>query len=230
MQPYIFPYIGYFQLISAVDEFVVYDNIKYTKRGWINRNRFLLNGQSENFSIPLEKASDYATVVQRKISEGFNPDKLINKFKGAYLKAPYYNETQNLLSDILYQSDRNLFNFTYNSLTKICRYLNITTKMTISSDVKVDHNLRSQDKVISICNAIKANTYVNPDGGRELYEFDAFQKNGIKLCFIQPSLTYYKQFNHPFVPSLSIIDILMFNSLDQTRNMLKDYSVTGKVL
>ena len=198
MQPYILPYIGYFQLISAVDEFVIYDNIKYTKRGWINRNKILLNGQRETFTIPLSKTTDSATIIQRKILEEFNADKLLNKFKGAYIKAPYYSETMKLLSKIIYHPDQNFFHFTHNSLIEICRYLDIATKIIISSDIKIDHNLRSQDKVISICNAINANTYINPYGGRELYDFDAFRRYGIKLLFMQASLKYYRQFNHPF--------------------------------
>ena len=98
MQPYFLPYIGYFQLIAAADLFIIYDNIKYTKKGWINRNRMLLNGTDKLFSLPLKKDSDFLDIVGREISQDFNPDKLLNQFKGAYIGAPYFVEVYPLTS------------------------------------------------------------------------------------------------------------------------------------
>ena len=75
MQPYFFPYIGYFQLIKSVDEFVIYDNIQYTKKGWINRNRILVNGTDYLISLPLKKDSDYLNVVDRQLAESWEKDR-----------------------------------------------------------------------------------------------------------------------------------------------------------
>src|SRR5258705_11030314 len=93
MQPYFFPYIGYFQLIAAVDLFIVYDNIKYTKKGWINRNRMLRNGKDVMFSVPLKNDSDYLDVCERELAADFNRDKLFNQLKGAYRGAPNFSQT-----------------------------------------------------------------------------------------------------------------------------------------
>ncbi len=74
MQPYFFPYIGYFQLINTVDEFVVYDNIEFTKKGWINRNRILVNGKDEYITLPIKKDSDFLHVKDRFLAETWSKD------------------------------------------------------------------------------------------------------------------------------------------------------------
>src|SRR5215471_18736437 len=111
MQPYFFPYIGYFQLVSAVDLFIVYDNIKYTKKGWINRNRLLNNGQAAAFSLPLKAASDFMDVRDRELAESFEPNKLLNQIAGAYRRAPYFPQTIPLVDKVVHHEDRNLFRF-----------------------------------------------------------------------------------------------------------------------
>lgn len=211
MQPYFFPYIGYFQLIAAVDVFVVYDNIKYTKKGWINRNRMLQNGQDVMFSLPLKSDSDYLDICQRELAADFNRTKLLNQFKGAYRRAPYFEQTFPLLERIVQCEDSNLFNFLYQSITQTCEHLNIRTEIRVSSSIAMNHSLKNQDKVLALCSALGASTYINSIGGRELYAKDTFQERGINLQFIQSRPFDYPQFGNVFVPWLSIIDVLMFN-------------------
>ena len=169
MQPYFLPYIGYFQLINAVDVFVVYDNIKYTKGGWFNRNRFLLNGSDAYFSVPIQKDSDYLDVVERNISSDFDVNKLLNQLKGAYQRAPNFAQGFSLLSDAIPRSELNLFRFIKYSIDKVIEWLDIPTKIVISSSIDIDHTLRAQDKVLAICDAMKATTYINAIGGIDLY-------------------------------------------------------------
>ena len=138
MQPYFMPYLGYFQLIVAVDVFIVYDNIKYTKKGWINRNRMLVNGADAIFSLPLKKDSDMLDIVQRELSSEFNREKLLGQFKGAYIKAPYFNEIYPLLQSIIRFKDSNLFKYIEHSLNEICRHLGIETKIIISSNLPIN--------------------------------------------------------------------------------------------
>lgn len=216
MQPYFFPYIGYFQLIASVDQFVLYDNIKYTKNGWINRNRMLQNGQDVIFSLPLKKDSDFQDVCQRTLSTEFNREKLLNKFKGAYQKAPYFSQTFPLIEDIVQYENVNLFEYLYHSITKICKHLGINTTIRISSDIAIDHNLKSQDKVLAFCEFIGANTYVNAIGGLDLYSKEKFHEKNIDLKFIESKSFTYPQYNNIFIPRLSIIDVLMFNSIKTT--------------
>jgi len=217
MQPYFFPYIGYLQLIKSVDVFIVYDNIKYTKKGWINRNRMLHNGKDVLFSLPLKSDSDYLDVRERELSANFNRNKLLNQFKGAYLRAPYIAQTFPLIEQIVRYEETNLFRFLHYSIAKICEHLGITTKISVSSDIAIDHNLKNQDKVIALCKAVGANTYVNAIGGMELYSKEIFWEQRIDLKFIRSKPFEYAQFGDAFVPWLSIIDVMMFNPIDTIR-------------
>lgn len=225
MQPYFFPYIGYFQLINSVDKFIIYDNIKYTKKGWINRNRFLQNGCSAIFSLPLKKGSDQLNIFERQISDDFNPTKLLSVFKGSYIKAPYYKQVSILLEVILSFEHNNLFNYLHNSILEICRYLEVDTEIVISSGLDVDHSLTSSERVIALCKSVGAKTYINPAGGVDLYDKSQFLSKGIELGFLETNPIQYTQFKDPFISSLSIIDVLMFNSKDTTIQLLEEYQL-----
>ncbi|HEY6289614.1 MAG TPA: WbqC family protein [Nitrospiraceae bacterium] len=214
MQPYFFPYIGYFQLIAAVDLFIVYDNIKYTKKGWISRNRMLQNGNDVTFSLPLKSDSDYLDIRERELAADFNPAKLPNQIKGAYRRAPYFSQTFPLVDQALRYADTNLFRFLHHSVVKTCEHLGITTEIRISSGIAIDHDLKNQDKVLALCEAVGASTYVNAIGGKELYSGETFLEKGIDLKFIRSKPFEYSQFGGAFVPWLSIIDVMMFNPLN----------------
>lgn len=214
MQPYIFPYIGYFQLINASDLFIIYDNIQYTKKGWINRNRFLQNGKDALFSIPLKKDSDFLDVRERELSPDFKRIKLVNQMKTAYQRAPYFEVTFPLFEEIVSYDNPNLFHFIYNSIVKICHHLRINTQIAISSNFSIDHSLKNQSKVIALCEEGGARTYINPIGGIELYSKEVFRARGIDLQFIRSKPFDYQQFGNEFVPWLSIIDVMMFNPVD----------------
>lgn len=212
MQPYFMPYIGYFQLIAAVDTFIVYDNIKYTKRGWVNRNRILQNGKDVMFSLPLKSDSDSLAVYERELAADFNRNKLLNQFKEAYRRAPYFEQTLPLVEQVVQYEDTNLFRFLHHSIVKICNHLAIETEIKISSKIAINHELKSQEKVIALCKAVNATTYINAIGGIELYDRDAFRTQGIALKFIKSKQFEYAQFGAPFLPWLSIVDVLMFTA------------------
>lgn len=221
MQPYFMPYIGYFQLIAAVDQFIVYDNIKYTKKGWINRNRMLINGGDEMFTLPLKKDSDALSVVQRQLATDFKRNKLLSQFKGAYNKAPHFTETFRLVEQIVSYENDNLFQYIYHSLVEMCRHLEIDTEIKVSSSIPINHDLKGQDKVIALCKALNADTYINAIGGTNLYDRSAFRACEIELQFIKAKTFEYAQFSASFVPWLSIIDLLMFNPLDAVKDCVQ---------
>jgi hypothetical protein len=225
MQPYFIPYIGYFQLINSVDKFIIYDNIKYTKKGWINRNRILVNGKDQLITLPIKKDSDYLNIIEREISESWNKDKMLNIIKASYSKAPYFQETFELISKCLNNPGVNLFRFIYDSIVLINAHLEIKTPIIISSEVDIDHTLKSQDKVLSLCKEQNVDVYINSIGGIELYDKEVFKQNNIKLNFIKSNPIKYKQFNNEFVPWLSIIDIMMFNSKEQIKEYLDKYTL-----
>ncbi len=225
MQPYFFPYIGYFQLINSVDEFVIYDNIQFTKKGWINRNRILVNQKDDFISLPLQKDSDYLNVNQRFLSDTWSVDrkKMLNKIVESYRKAPQFESAYPLFEKCLMIEESNLFGFIHHSLKETLQYLSISTKIKVSSTINIDHQLKSEEKVLAICKAQNASTYINPSGGIELYSKERFEQNGIRLQFQNSNPINYIQYKNEFVPWLSILDVLMFNTKDEIKSFLSDY-------
>lgn len=225
MQPYFFPYIGYWQLINAVDKYVVYDDVNYIKGGWINRNNILLNGTKHLITLPLEEASSFKLINEISITKNeVLKNKLIKTIKSAYLKAPYY-ETIMPLIETLILDNTNIAMLNYNIILAVKNYLNINTEILLSSNIKKDNTLKSQDKVIHIAHILGATEYINAIGGQELYNKDDFLKENIKLSFLKTSNVKYSQFKNEFVPYLSFIDILMFNSPEQIKEMLNDFEL-----
>lgn len=222
MQPYFFPYIGYFQLMNAVDEFVVYDNIEFTKKGWINRNRILVNGKDLYISVSVKKDSDFLDIMERYLAENwpFERKKILNRISEAYRRAPFFKVAYPLVEKCILHDDFNLFGFIYNSICKIREYLSIPTILVISSSLQIDHRLKSEQKVLAICKYQKAKAYINSIGGLGLYSKDNFKRNGIDLQFLQSNEISYSQYGDTFVPWLSIIDVMMFNSQEQIKELL----------
>jgi hypothetical protein len=214
MQPYFLPYIGYFQLLASVDQFIVYDNIKYTKKGWINRNRMLLNGTDAMFSLPLKRDADSLDIVERELAAEFDRSKLLNQLKGAYVRAPQFELTYSVLERIVQHDEVNLFRYIHHSIVQLCGHLGIKTEIRISSKIGIDHELKGRDKVLALCKAAGADTYINTIGGVELYAKDDFRNHAVDLRFIKARPFEYRQFGAAFVPWLSIIDVLMFNPLN----------------
>jgi hypothetical protein len=222
MQPYFLPYLGYFQLMNVVDEFVIYDNIQFSKRGWIHRNRILQNGQPAYVSLPLKKDSDFLDINQRFLSDSFKRDKekLLFKIKGTYKKAPQFEKVFPIIEQIFNFNETNLFEYIYNSLEMLKDFLNIETKLIRSSEIDIDHNLKSQEKVIAISKALKAEYYINPEGGKDLYAKNDFNDKQVNLQFHIFFPEPYQQFSSDFVSYLSIIDLLMLCDLEEIKYKL----------
>ncbi|ASS59621.1 WbqC family protein (plasmid) [Rhizobium leguminosarum] len=226
MQPYFFPYIGYFQLIHAVDKFVVYDNIKYTKKGWINRNRILRNGEDYTFSLPIKAASDSLDICDRTLSTEFDRNKLVNQIQGAYRRAPFFSNAFPVIEQAIRFQDSNLYSYIFNSITKICDYLGIKTEFIVSSKMKIDHGLKAETKVLALCEEAGASVYINAIGGVDLYSRETFNARDIDLKFIKSKPLEYPQFGAEFLPWLSIIDVIMFNSAESIQaKILNEYEL-----
>lgn len=227
MQPYFLPYLGYFQLIKAVNIFVVYDNIKYTKKGWINRNRILLDGRDILFTIPLAGSSDFLPVNEKHIAGDYDNQKIkmLARIQQAYRKAPYFKDIFPIVERIFNYNSRNLFDFIFYSIQAILDLLSIKTSLVVSSTLLIDHQYKGVDKVIAICNSLQADTYINPIGGICLYTGKEFKDSGIDLYFHHMDVVPYKQAAGTFISHLSIIDVLMYNSLEQVNTMLGQYTL-----
>lgn len=223
MQPYFLPYIGYWQLMNAVDEYVILDEVNYIKGGWINRNRILVDNQPHMLTLPVHKASSFKRINETHL-EGI-PEKLARTIEFAYHKAPYYKETKHLLDQVLSCPETNLAKFLANSIKLIASRLNIRAKIQLSSELDHDFSCKGQDRVLDICRRKGASVYLNAIGGQALYSRDAFADQGIQLGFVQSTLCPYPQFGGPFVPGLSILDCLMFNNLDDMAKLLSSFTI-----
>ena len=226
MQPYFLPYVGYFQLINAVDKFVIYDDVNFIKKGWINRNNILVNGQSHLFSITLKDVSQNKQINKISIDSQSEWNKnLMKTIAFSYKKAPFFAEVFPLIEDILQQDQKNLAQFITYSLQQICSYLNIGTTIITASSIEKDNVLKGQDKIIEICKKNHATDYINAIGGKELYDAAAFSEHGIRLHFIQSKKIEYTQFAGEFVPWLSMLDVLMFNAPETIDGFLNQYEL-----
>jgi hypothetical protein len=227
MQPYFLPYIGYFQLINAVDKFIIYDNLQYVSNGWIQRNRILVNGKDDFISLAIKKDIHTLQIKERFLSDNFqnNNVKIIRRIEGSYKKAPYFKDIFPYIEQILLFEDNNLFNFVFNSINIINKLLNIQTSIIISSSIPIDNALKSEEKVIAINRHLKSDIYINPIGGVSLYSKDEFRKNGLTLNFLKTRYFEYTQFNNQYIPYLSIIDVLMFNPINIIIQQLKEFDL-----
>jgi len=209
MQPYFLPYMGYFQLMCAVDTFIYYDDVTYIKGGWINRNYILLNDRDHLFTLELKGASSFKKI--NEIGLGKNRDKLYKTFLQAYSKAPYYKELDWLLYSMFHTNEDNLFDYILYTHNLIFNYLDLDINYLISSKLDKDCSLKGQEKIIHICKKLKADTYLNAIGGKKLYSKEVFRNNGIDLRFIKSS---------DDLPKRSIIDVLMNYSKKEINMML----------
>jgi hypothetical protein len=223
MQPYFFPYIGYFQLIESVDLFIIYDDIKYTKKGWINRNRLLRNGADFVFTVPLRKDSDSLDVKDRAVAGDFNRGKLVNQLREAYRRAPHFQEAFPVVEKSVMSPLENLFEYIHGSVVEVCRYLGIGTRIVASSSIAIEPALKAGDRVLGLCKAAGASVYVNAIGGQKLYSREEFDAQGVELKFLKSHAITYPQFGDPFVPWLSIIDVMMFNAVTRIREYLETH-------
>lgn len=228
MQPYFLPYIGYFQLMEAVDKFVVYDNIEYTKKGWINRNRILINGEPQYFTVNIEKGSDYASVKERRVSQVFEKErrKVLARIESNYRKAPFFRETMTLTKECLECEQSNLFEFVFFSICRIAEHLNIKTELIVSSKLPIDHTLKNKHRLWAIGKYLGAQHYINPIGGVELYKKQEFREHGLNLSFHKAHLSEYNQLGSlEFRPALSVLDVLMNLGIEGTRRQLTDFTL-----
>ena len=226
MQPYIFPYIGYFQLINAVDKFVIYDDVNFINKGWINRNRILLSGKDHLLTIPLKNASQNKLIYEVDLlnTEPWRK-KLLKTVQQAYQKAPNYQTVFPIVEEIVHFETDTISGLVVNCIRRICNYLRIDTEIVDSSRVYKNSDLKAQERILDICKQENAGRYINPVGGMALYDKERFRVEGVELYFIKSTAGPYPQLKNAFVPWLSIIDILMFNDAESIGKLLKEFEL-----
>jgi len=223
MQPYLFPYLGYYQLAFHCDKFVFYDDVNFIKGGYINRNNILCNGKKQLVTLPVEHASSF-----KKINELIfhsNTKKIIKTIEQAYSKSPYFNDVMPLIANIFNSENRNVATMASNSIKNVLEYLEIQKELYRSSELEYDRELDAANKLYSICDVFDANKYCNSLGGQSLYSKEQFLEKGINLSFIKMESVKYFQGGGEFVENLSIIDVLMWNSKDEVIDLLSKYRI-----
>ena len=226
MQPYLFPYLGYYQLMNAVDLFVYHDDVQYIKGGWINRNRYLTNGNPGMFTFPVVKDKHEKNINERFFFELEKSKKaFIKLLKNHYRNAPYYDEVYKLVNIIFDSGSTKVSELIYHTNKIISDYLQINVPVLTSSEIEKNNMLRGEDRVIEICKKTCGSSYINLSGGMELYSKEKFLTEGLELFFIKAKDIQYKQFENDFVGNLSIIDVMMFNSKEQVKSLLEEYTL-----
>lgn len=225
MQPYFFPYLGYFQLINMVDKFIIYDDVNWINRGWINRNYALSNGKKVLITLNCKETSQNKKINSIKV--GDNQGKLLKTISRNYRKTPFYSSVFPLIEQVITESDGALISeVASNAIFLISEYLKLKTVFETSSGYYADSiSLKREKRLIDICLKNQADTYVNAIGGMQLYSKEQFEKFGIALKFIRSKAVSYNQFNHEFIPWLSIIDVMMFNDVGAVRDFLECYDL-----
>lgn len=223
MQPYLFPYLGYYQLVNSVDKFVFYDDVNFIKQGYINRNSILSNGQALRFTIPVPGATQ-----NKKINEfDFSVEvrKTLATIKQSYAKAPYFESVYPIVEKVLTQEDRSIVSLCKSSVVCVFEYLNIEKNFYISSKLDCCGGANAAERLIEISKKLGCDKYINSPGGINLYNKEQFAKNGIELYFIKMNQIEYKQNTAEFVPYLSIIDVLMWNNKADCIQLLGCYTL-----
>lgn len=215
MQPYLFPYAGYFNLLGQVDHFVFYDDVNFIKGGWINRNRLILSGEVHYFTIPLQGASPNLKINQIKIQPKKAWErKILESIRQSYSKAPNFRLCFDLIKEVFDTDSEQIAVLAKRSVIKVSERLGYPQVFTESSEVYGNSFLSGAERVIDICKLEDASTYINLPGGKALYEHSSFAKAGIELRFSRPALVSYDQFGRNFEAGLSVIDMMMFNSFE----------------
>lgn len=231
MQPYLFPYIGYWQLMNAVDTFVSYDDVNYINRGWINRNNILSNGAPRLITLSLEKASQNKLINEINIcTEHKNRASFLQMIYTSYKKAPFFAKVYPIIEDVMLNPEKNIAKFIFASFVKIADYLGIRTELLVSSEIDKDNSLKGDDKISQMCQILNATHYINPIGGMAIYDPYKFSSKNIDLSFIKTDFSriFYRQFNNDFINGLSIIDVMMFNSVQQVKEILSFFDLVRK--
>ncbi len=227
MQPYLFPYIGYFQLMYAVDRFVIYDDVTYIKQGWINRNRIMVNGDPHMFTLPLRNAGSN-TLIHEIAVGGVEyakwRDKFLRTLIQAYSKAPFRQEVITMVEHVLPAVDTMLIEILLKSFTEVLNRLNIQLDMVRSARKYANSHLAATDRVIDICQQEEAGTYINSVGGKELYDKNTFANHGLELKFLRSRPLAFQNV-YTQLQGMSIIDLMMWNDPQWIKEQLKAYDL-----
>lgn len=228
MQPYFFPYIGYFNLINACENFIFYDDVNFIKNGWINRNRVLTFGNVKYITVPIENTSSFIKIKDTYIKKDMPwQNKILSCLSQSYKGAAFYAPSMEIIENVLKTSTTNISTLAANSVKICAEYIGIQAKFSFASECFENQHLHGEERIIDICLQENAEEYFNLPGGRNLYDKNNFKNKNITLTFIQPKIWEYNHFTPLFEPALSIIDVMMHNSPEKIRESMTTKSITN---
>jgi WbqC-like protein family len=228
MQPYVFPYLGYYQLLKAADVFVCFDDVNFIKKGWINRNRILLNGAPYTFTIPIQGLSQNSTIRASMLADDQSwKAKLVGNIQHAYRKAPSFEAVFPQLQDLIRTAEGSIADLAEASLRMVVTYLQLPVSIHRSSTLAIPADVKAQDRIIQVAKAHKATRYINPANGAGMYSEDRFAQEGMELRFLRMNshVRYTQQGSGAFEPGLSMLDVLMNCSVEQVRELLDQHTL-----
>jgi len=225
MQPYFFPYIGYLQLIAAVDRFVIYDDVNFIKGGWINRNRILVNGNPCWLTVPISHISPFRKIFEHTCCDVPWRKKMLRTIEVTYRHAPFFEEAFSAVAPILDNPKNNLAAYLADTIVSLARLLDINTDIVTSSRNYNNGNLRGQERILDLCRQERASHYINAEGGQDIYADSAFEAIGVSLSFITTEVQPYPQRCSGFVGRLSTIDMLMNIGIEGTKEQLDSFQL-----
>ena len=248
MQPYFFPYLGYFQGINAADKYILYDNLNFIKEAWMNRNRYLIkNGKSGFFTVPLKAKSSFKKICEIELIDNSTwKKKILNSLFLNYKSAEYFDDVFPMIENVINYPTNKLTELNFQSIKSVCDFLNLKTELSADSlkyidieiklaadkidkknfpDIKLINWQRKIIRIIEISRMEKADIFINAIGGMELYSKEVFNNNGIELLFVKTLAYCYKQQSTVFYPNLSIVDVLMNCGRERTNELIKNYEL-----
>ncbi|BAO55410.1 WbqC family protein [Nonlabens marinus] len=232
MQPYTYPYLGYFQLIKSVDTFIFFDDVQFIRRGFINRNSILINERAHSFTIPLEKGSREDLITETFVHKdmyGIWKAKFLKSLELNYKKASQFEPVYVMVENLLNREFTDIASLAKNSILSICNYLNLERNFIDSSSLNYNRSGNGEDKILDICSLLNASTYINPFNGMDLYDDEKFREKGVELLFIKPKLQEYDQGTSSFEKHLSVIDALMWMTPEKILMHLDSYLIIEKL-
>lgn len=212
MQPYFLPYIGYFQLISKVDEFVFFDDVDFNRRGWIQRNFIESNGNQMRVGVPVAKVHLGTPIHQVRLADNFPKWRsgFLKTLQNRYSNAPHFGAVYAIIERDLEETIGLLAQLNISLIQSICHYVGLDQTFDSSRHYSSNSNLGGEARLIDICLQKRANEYVNAPNGRSLYDKVKFNMHQIKLLFLEPEIRSYSRMGADFIPHLSVLDMLMF--------------------
>lgn len=228
MQPYFFPYLGYFSLIDLSERFILFDTVQFIRHGWIERNRILKpNGEFLYIKVPLEKHSRNTLIKEIKIRHENWREKIVEQLVPYKKNAPYYQQTLNVIKSSWNIETDSIVKLNENILKTVCTYIGIKTSIEVWSElgITIDNICEPDEWALEICKKMNANTYYNPIGGIGFFKTQKYTDQSIEIYFLKSVPKLYNQFGNKFMENLSIIDVMMFNSINQIQSMLASYEL-----